>query len=149
MGGKGGRSFFHLSRPASALSPGNRTPPLWAGTCRREVDTFVRQKRGPTEKQWWCHPVKWNEQQGLSVYFLVWVAAAVLMTDDDDWDSKLNTHFKKSFSTVFGNSHIINVCSCSALQDFICDLQVRWDFWMLQRYIFGSLVPINIHSVNS
>lgn len=44
MGEKWGEGFvFHLSQPASALRPGNRTPPLRAGTCGREGDTFVRQ----------------------------------------------------------------------------------------------------------
>lgn len=51
----------------------------------------------------------------------------MLITDDDK---------KKSLSAVFVNSHIINVGSCSALQDFICGLQVRWDLLMLQKYIF-------------
>lgn len=45
---KGGRSvFFHLFQPASALHPCNQTLLLWAGTCRREIDTFVTQKGGP------------------------------------------------------------------------------------------------------
>lgn len=69
-----------------------------------------------------------NEQQGLNtfVFKLVWVAAAVLMTDYDD-DLRLNRNLKKSLPAVFVNSHIINVGSCALLQYFICGLQVRWD----------------------
>lgn len=43
---------FHLYQPASALHPCNRTPPRWAGTCRRKkVDTFHRQKKGQRHKK--------------------------------------------------------------------------------------------------
>lgn len=40
---------FHLSQPAAALRPCNQTLPQRAGTCRREVDTFVRLKRTRTQ----------------------------------------------------------------------------------------------------
>lgn len=42
---EGGGFVFHLCRPASALHPCNRTPPRWAGTCRRKGDTLQVAKR--------------------------------------------------------------------------------------------------------
>lgn len=84
--------------------------------------------------QWWRDCVKLNEQQDLSVYNLIWAVAAAPLTD---WWLGFKVE-RKSLSAVFENSHVINVCSCGALQDFIRDLQVRWDIWMLQRNIWGG-----------
>lgn len=80
----------------------------------------------------WLCKIKWAA--GL-VYNLIWEVAAALLTD---WWLGFKVE-RKSLSAVFENSHVINVCSCGALQDFIRDLQVRWDIWMLQRNIWGGL----------
>lgn len=94
---EGGGFVFHLCRPALVLHPCNRTPPRWAGTCRRKGDTLHRQQKGQRHMP----ALKWGR--------------------------------KKLF---LGNSHIINVSSCSALQDLICYLQVWWDLSVL-RNIWG------------
>lgn len=43
---------FHLSQPVAARRPGNQTPPQWAGTWRREVDTSVKGREEASFKSW-------------------------------------------------------------------------------------------------
>lgn len=51
---------------------------------------------------------------------------------------------------VLGNLHIVNISSCSAFQDFIRDLQVRWDFLVLEKNIFWRFNASFLrHTVNS
>lgn len=65
------------------------------------------------------------------VFFVLGSKTAVMMTDLYDCNIKTKKMKKNSIPSVFENLHIINISSCSALQDFIWNLQVWWDFWVL------------------
>lgn len=74
-------------------------------------------------------PCEMTQQSGMSVYFINKCRWQQYKTEENK-DLRLQRHLKVPL--ILWDSHIINVCSCSALQPFIWDLQVCWDICMLQ-----------------